>query len=157
MHLKFFRVGALVLIMMTSYSHSAQAEIQLPFLHQAKGPVHQLTAIQQMQVALPAPHPAYAPPAPVPPPLVYAPPPLAYACPMTICEFVHTFKPTPGCHEVMLIHPVKKCPVCVKFSLPPGCPRMCAGKREIVFDYGCCQKVRIHFKLFCGKVAVHYN
>src|SRR5690242_16819435 len=58
--------------------------------------------------------------------------------PMTVSEFVATFKPLPGKYEVLLIHPKTGCPVKVCFALPPGCLRnvRCTGHR-IVFDYKC--------------------
>jgi hypothetical protein len=74
--------------------------------------------------------------------------------PMTVSEFVATFKPLPGKYEVMLIHPKTGCPVKVCFALPPGCIRnvRCTG-HKIVFDYKCQCDVVIRF-LHNGKVWV---
>ncbi len=74
--------------------------------------------------------------------------------PMTVSEFVATFKPLPGKYEVMLIHPKTGCPVRVCFALPPGCIRnvRCTG-HKIVFDYKCQCNVVIRF-LHNGKVWV---
>jgi hypothetical protein len=81
-------------------------------------------------------------------------PPVVPAKPMTLAEFACTFQPLPGTYEVTFIHPIKKCPVCVTFTLPAncGCPKMHVGKCKIVFDYGT-HEVDIRFKLL-GKVAV---
>jgi hypothetical protein len=87
-------------------------------------------------------------PAPVPPPAVL---PLQ---PMTVAQFVSTFKPLPGKYEVMLIHPKTGCPVKVCFALPPGCIRkVSASGHRIVFDYKCQCNVVIRF-LHGGKVWV---
>lgn len=74
--------------------------------------------------------------------------------PMTVSDFVATFKPLPGKYEVLLIHPKTGCPVKVCFVLPPGCLRnvRCTGHR-IVFDYKCQCDVVIRF-LHNGKVWV---
>jgi hypothetical protein len=72
--------------------------------------------------------------------------------PITLAEFAATFKPEPGTYEITFLHPRKKCPVCVTFTLPPGCPKMCVYRNEIVFDYGK-HKVDVRFRLF-GKVSV---
>lgn len=96
---------------------------------------------------LPPPTPITLPTAPVPPPAV-AP------RPISLEEFASTFKPLPGTYEITFIHPRKKCPVNVTFTLPAdcGCPRMRVTKHEIEFDYGKHQ-VEIRFRLF-GKVSV---
>ena len=82
------------------------------------------------------------------------PPPIVPIRPMTVSEFVATFKPLPGKYEVMLIHPKSGCPVKVCFALPPGCVRnvRCTG-HKIVFDYKCQCDVVIRF-LHNGKVWV---
>jgi hypothetical protein len=72
--------------------------------------------------------------------------------PMTVGEFAACFKPTCGMHEVLLVHPRTGCPVKVCFTLPPGCPRVCATKRKIEFDYGRCS-VDIIFRIG-GRVDV---
>jgi len=83
-----------------------------------------------------------------------SPPPIVPIRPMTVSEFVATFKPLPGKYEVMLIHPKTGCPVKVCFALPPGCIRnvRCTG-HKIVFDYKCQCDVVIRF-LHNGKVWV---
>lgn len=93
-----------------------------------------------------------------PPPAVdEAPPPqlvpVVPARPMSLCEFADCFQPTPGCHQVLLINPVTGCTECVKFTLPCGCPKVCARKREVVFDYGR-YAVRIKFRVITGRVVV---
>jgi hypothetical protein len=101
-------------------------------------------ALSPLSDVLPAPQvvPGLPPPAVVP------------LRPMTVSEFVATFKPLPGRYEVMLIHPKTGCPVKVCFTLPPGCLRnvRCTG-HKIVFDYKCQCDVVIRF-LCCGKVWV---
>jgi hypothetical protein len=65
---------------------------------------------------------------------------------MTIAEFARTFKPAPGTYEVYFVHPVKKRPVKVVFTLPEGYPRKVkAHPRQLVFDYGRRHWVRIRF------------
>jgi hypothetical protein len=62
--------------------------------------------------------------------------------PMTVSEFVCTFKPACGCasYQVLLIHPCTGCPVQVCFRLP-GCPRRIkCGKNTVVFRYGLFKK-----------------
>src|SRR5262245_28436384 len=59
--------------------------------------------------------------------------------PMTIYDFAGCFKPTPGTHEVVLMHPYSGCPVRVSFCLPEGCPRVTVKgslRRCIEFNYG---------------------
>src|SRR5262249_55029894 len=103
------------------------------------------------------------PPLPAPAPLPAAPAAaepaktsLVPACPLPVnlCDFCRSFKPAPGQYEVLFLHPVKCCPIWVCFTLPPGCPKVCCDKRNIVFDYGCNGTVVIHFKLLCGGVKV---
>ncbi len=74
---------------------------------------------------------------------------------ITLDEFAATFQPLPGTYEIMFLHPIKKCPVNVTFTLPAdcGCPKTRVRKHEIVFDYGGKHDVDIHFRLF-GKVTV---
>lgn len=83
------------------------------------------------------------------------PPPAALpVLPMTVSEFVASFKPLPGKYEVILIHPKTGCPVKVCFTLPPGCLRKVRCTRhKIVFDYKCQCNVVIRF-LHSGKVRV---
>jgi hypothetical protein len=104
------------------------------------------------------------PPTPVPPvppqeiqpalpvSVVPTPPPMK---PITLAEFATSFKPVPGTYEITFLHPIKKCPVTVCFTLPAdcGCPKICVRKHTIEFDYGHHHDVRIHFRL-CGKVSV---
>jgi hypothetical protein len=75
--------------------------------------------------------------------------------PLTFAEFASVFRPIPGTHEVLLIHPGSGRVAAVRFTLPPGCPKVRVHKREIEFDYGRCQ-VEIRGALF-GKFKVNYN
>lgn len=57
--------------------------------------------------------------------------------PPTPAEFASVFKPLPGRHEVVLLHPYTNGPVTVCFDLPTGYPRrVIARQRFIEFDYG---------------------
>jgi len=71
---------------------------------------------------------------------------------VTLEEFAATFRPAPGTYEITFLHPRKKCPVNVTFTLPPGCPKMRVHRCDIEFDYGK-HEVEIRFGL-CGKVMV---
>jgi hypothetical protein len=116
-------------------------------------------------VAVPAPPPGPVLPAPAapqvpppPPPPVPAPaPPVAPALvrPLTHQEFARSFQPTPGTHNVVLLHPRTGAPVNVSFTLPAGTPRVRVRPRELEFDYGRTQ-VEIRF-LFDGRVRVLTN
>lgn len=93
----------------------------------------------------------------VPPPVVegevllLAPPP-----PISHYDFACAFKPQCGKYEVVFIHPVSCCPVCVCFDLPCGCPKVRCGKRYVEFDYGR-HAVRITFGIFRSNVRVAYT
>jgi hypothetical protein len=66
--------------------------------------------------------------------------------PLTLAEFAERFKPAPGSYEVVLIHPVSKAPVAVRFTLPNGAPKAVrALPRQLVFNYGR-DAVRLRFK-----------
>jgi hypothetical protein len=55
----------------------------------------------------------------------------------TLATFASTFPPTPGLHEVVLLHPFTNQPVKVNFALPPGPPRKVhVNRRSVEFDYG---------------------
>jgi len=74
---------------------------------------------------------------PPPAPVVVTPPPVVVVTrPQTPQEFAQTFRPTPGPHEAVLIHPRTGQAVRVAFSLPPGTPRVFANQRVLEFDYG---------------------
>jgi hypothetical protein len=113
-------------------------------------------AFVSAQFAPPAPG---APPSQVPPQAVPALPPPTVMTPipvrpLTVDEFVASFKPLPGKYEVLLLHPKTCCPVKVCFTLPPGCIRCVkANSHKIVFDYKCQHDVVIRF-LIGGKVWV---
>lgn len=114
--------------------------------------------------ALPLPPPlAPAPAVPVPgavPSFPPAPTPVPVPAPSAVRAFTHqefaaAFQPAPGNYEVFLVHPGSKCPVLVRFCLPPGCPKVCVHRRELVFDYGK-HEVIIRFRI-CGRVTVDYH
>lgn len=94
--------------------------------------------------------PAPAVVAPVPTVLLAPPPPISHY------DFACAFKPLPGKYEVVFIHPVTCCPVCVCFELPCGCPKVHVGKRYLEFDYGR-HSVTIRFAIFRGNVRVNYT
>jgi hypothetical protein len=57
--------------------------------------------------------------------------------PVTVAEFASSFRPAPGTYEAVLIHPMTRAPVKVRFTLPAGVPKKVrARRRELVFDYG---------------------
>jgi hypothetical protein len=109
------------------------------------------------QPVFPPPHPgwpAFYPPVvpPVAPP-VFVPP----RKPPTLEEFVRCFKPVPGTHQVVVLHPVTCRPVRVCFTLPDGCgcPKVKSGRRWVEFDYGR-REVEINFWRD-GTVGVNYH
>ncbi len=90
----------------------------------------------------------------LPPPAIVPAPAIVPVRPLTVSEFVSSFKPLPGKYEVLLIHPKTGCPVKVCFALPPGCVRKVrVNGHKIVFDYKCQHDVVIRF-LHSGKVWV---
>jgi hypothetical protein len=101
---------------------------------------------------------AQAPDMAVPPPatdeiapaVLLAPPPISHG------DFACAFKPQCGKYEVVFIHPVSCCPVCVCFDLPCGCPKVHCGKRYLEFDYGR-HSVVIRFGIFRSNVRVVYT
>jgi hypothetical protein len=98
-------------------------------------------------------------PPPIPPGENLAAPKDAPATPihaLTPEEFAKAFKPAPGNYEVWLLHPGSECPVKVCFTLPCGCPKVEATCRQIVFDYGHCEKVKIRMTI-CGNARVVYH
>jgi hypothetical protein len=121
-----------------------------------------LTAIALVHAASEA-SAQFAPVAPPPPPgtlplpqPIPAPPPPAIipVRPLTVDEFVASFRPLPGTYEVLLIHPKTCCPVKVCFTLPPGCIRKVrVTGHKIEFVYKCQRNVVIWF-LHRGKVWV---
>lgn len=64
---------------------------------------------------------------------------------MTIMNFVRTFRPTEGTHEMMLVHPDTGAPVRVTFTLPAGRPMLRYDRTQIEFNYGD-KEVEIHFR-----------
>jgi hypothetical protein len=73
----------------------------------------------------------------------------------TLPEFSASFVPTPGIHEVTVIHPVSKRPIQVVFKLPEGKPKIHSGKRSLEFIYGN-KEVELIFRIG-GKVDVRYD
>ncbi|MGE3803122.1 MAG: hypothetical protein AB7K24_00460 [Gemmataceae bacterium] len=107
------------------------------------------TSLGQAPV-LPAPTPLAAPA-----PIVMTGP-IVLDKPISHYDFARMFQPAPGNYEICFIHPVKCCPVKVCFCLPPGCPKVCVGKRSLCFDYGNCE-VTIQFKILFGRARVYYD
>src|SRR5437868_1569228 len=101
---------------------------------------------------------AQAPDMAVPPPVQEEVVPLLLTPPPAIShhDFACAFKPVCGKYEVVFIHPVSCCPVCVCFDLPCGCPKVHVGKRYIEFDYGR-HSVVIRFGIFRSNVRVVYT
>jgi hypothetical protein len=92
----------------------------------------------------------------IPPPQGVVPPPPIIVVEKipTLDEFQKWFVPVPGIHEATIIHPVSKKPVCVHFSLPPGCPKVDRCCNRLTFDYGKCE-VKLIFRIL-GRVDVRY-
>jgi hypothetical protein len=75
---------------------------------------------------------------------------------LTLNDFAATFQPTPGAHEVRIVHPYTKELVTVAFTLPEGAPKQVhVNRRQIDFDYGK-RSVSIRFRLK-GSVEVTSN
>jgi hypothetical protein len=88
------------------------------------------------------------PPPPEPVPALVRPP--------SISEFAGSFRPAPGSYEAVVIHPMTKAAVKVRFTLPAGTPRKVrVRRRELVFDYGR-HSVRLRF-VRDGQVNVAYR
>lgn len=88
------------------------------------------------------------------PPIEIAPAPalVAPAKALSHEEFAAAFKPLPGTHEVVLLHPGTNQPVNVVFTLPQGTPKVHVLRRALIFDYGR-QEVEIRFQTG-GRVKV---
>ena len=87
-------------------------------------------------------------------PVAPAPPPVAVRVP-TLEEFAASFRPAPGTYEVTILHSRSGCPVTACFTLPPGCPKVCAHRHQLDFEYPC-EDVRIRCQIG-GKVKVSYH
>ncbi|MDY3561452.1 hypothetical protein R5W23_002730 [Gemmata sp. JC673] len=98
-----------------------------------------------------------------PPPALYPPAdlsvpvePVAPAA-LTLGEFSRYFTPTPGKHDVWVVHPVTRQPVKVCFTLPPGKLRdFEVDKRSIRFEFVGGREVEIEFRNN-GTVRVDYG
>jgi hypothetical protein len=159
-------LGLLAVASLASAAADARADIiiQVPFVTiriGRNGSRHLLIAPCQssMPVSLPAADPQGTPLAPIPiaPPADPVPPvappggtgrPSAPTIPvsipdprptvraLTLGEFASSFRPVPGPHEVVLVHPVTGAPVKVAFTLPPGSPRKVRVlRRQLDFVY----------------------
>jgi hypothetical protein len=117
------------------------------------------------QVTPVVPLPAHRPPLVLipPPPVIVQRPPLVIVPPqpvvpqaLTLAEFSRFFTPTPGKHEVWIVHPVTQRPVLVCFVLPGGKLRdLEVDRRCIHFDFGR-DEVDIDFRND-GTVRVRYR
>jgi hypothetical protein len=152
---------ALLIVALGASTGFAEVVIRTPFVTVQLGRPAAVP-VRAAPVAVPQAVPVQVPvPIELPPPLVPAtpalPPPASFqaARPMTHAEFAAGFQPLPGTYEVLLVHPGSKCAVPVRFTLPPGCPKVRVSKRELDFDYGK-HEVQIRFRL-CGKVTVDYK
>jgi hypothetical protein len=71
-------------------------------------------------------------------------------------EFAAVFRPIPGLHKVLILHPNTRQPVEVCFELPPGnLKKVYADRTEIDFRYAR-SEVQIHFRKN-GRVDVKYK
>lgn len=107
--------------------------------------------------AVPYVAPQAAPYAPVPGANPYAPTPAFPTPALTLPQFAAVFRPVPGLHKVVIIHPRTGQPVPVCFRLPHGCPEVNLGRRHIEFEYDDIDvEVEIRFR-FRGTVDVDYD
>jgi hypothetical protein len=75
---------------------------------------------------------------------------------MTVAEFAGSFKPREGSYDIVLLNPVTNAPAPVRFSLPAGTPReVRVNGRDLQFDYGDGQWVRIRFGRVGARVTSH--
>lgn len=83
--------------------------------------------------------------------------PYAPAPALTLQQFAAVFRPVPGLHRVVIIHPKTGRPVPVCFRLPHGCPEVNVGRRYIEFEYDDIDvEVKIRFR-HRGTVDVDYD
>jgi hypothetical protein len=76
---------------------------------------------------------------------------------VTLTDFSRFFAPTPGRHDVWIVHPVTRQPVKVCFTLPPGkLKELDVGSRSIRFEFRGGSEVRIDFRNN-GTVRVDYD
>lgn len=101
------------------------------------------------------PVPIVAPVVPVFPPIVTPIQPVPQA--VTLSNFSRFFTPTPGKHDVWIVHPVTRQPVKVCFVLPAGkLKETDVGSRSIRFEFRGGSEVRIDFRNN-GTVRVDYD
>jgi hypothetical protein len=92
----------------------------------------------------------------LPPPAVSLVP-VIPAKPPSFDQFVATFVPVPGIHDVTIIHPVTRKPVNVVFRLPNEPLRKSWNtSTRITFNYGR-SEVKLIFRIIGGKVDVRYD
>ena len=153
-------ISALTLVSvlgLTSWSQ-AQVFVRAPFVRVfVNGPdVHVRAPFVNINV--PGSRPLYMAPAPVvvpgQPERVPAPAPVEANAPapveqprgLTLSQFANSFQPKAGNYEVALINPVTGVATPVRFTLPEGTHRRVnVFRRELEFDYGPRQYVRIQF------------
>ena len=76
---------------------------------------------------------------------------------VTLGEFSRVFTPTPGKHDVWIVHPATRQPVKVCFALPPGKLReLDVGRHTIRFEFSHGHEVAIFFHSN-GTVDVRYR
>lgn len=134
--------------------------------------------VLSLALTSPAHPPAYPPPPPAPialaprvvvqptvvvpayrPPVVVVPQPPAVVAPpaVTLGEFSRWFAPTPGRHDVWVVHPATGQPVKVCFALPPGrLKEFEVTRRAIRFEFAGGREVEIEFRNN-GTVRVEYD
>jgi hypothetical protein len=156
--MRFIRFGLPALLAVTALAAPARAQvaIRVPFVDVQVGPAGGVYVrapgvvvnVPPGPVIVPAPRPVIVPlrPAPEAPPpipgeervLVPPPPPPqpAVVRALTPDQFASSFRPKAGTYEVMLEHPFTGRPVNVRFTLPPGNPRVIVRRLFVEFDYG---------------------
>jgi hypothetical protein len=74
---------------------------------------------------------------------------------LTLPEFATAFRPLPGIHEVVLVHPATGYPVKIRFALPPGSPKTIRLQdRQVQFHYALGHNVTLRFTPD-GRVSVY--
>jgi hypothetical protein len=73
---------------------------------------------------------------------------------LTLPEFAASFRPLPGTHEVVFVHPATRALVKVRFTLPPGSPKAIRLQdRQVQFHYALGRNITLRFNPD-GRVSV---
>ncbi len=152
--IRFLLVGLTVLLALAGfYTPNVQAQQELPGGKIISKFPPQGTPVQPQPQVVPQPKGT-----PLPQPKIVQPAPVKIT-PVTIFDFVRSFKPQPGNYEVCFVHPYTGRPVTLRWSLPPGCTRVVLRRKlfcyEIDFEYGS-REIELNFS-HRGRVRVDFN